>query len=84
MKRGGQPDEGTTVTNDAKLGFLAGIAGVLVVAVVYFQKGPVGVAAAPENRAAVAGAVSRPVASPAAVIGPAESKAARLPMPDDR
>lgn len=63
------------MTNDAKLGMLAGIAGVLVVAVVYFQKGPAGIAASPADKAAVAGsATAPPTVAPAAVAVPAEGR----------
>jgi hypothetical protein len=41
------------MTNDSKLGLLAGLAGVVVIAVVYYQKPAVANAAAPPQPAAV-------------------------------
>ena len=53
-----------------KLGLLAGVAGVLAVAVVYFPKGPAA-NAAPADRAVAAGtAAAPPGVPPAAVVVP--------------
>ena len=55
--------------SDAKLGLLAGVAAVLVVAVVYFQKEPdTALPAPPAETAVVAGAP--PTVPPAAVLVP--------------
>ena len=55
--------------SDAKLGLLAGVVAVLVVAVVYFQKEPDGsMPALPVETAAVSGAA--PTVPPAAVLVP--------------
>jgi hypothetical protein len=57
------------VTNDMKLGLLAGVAGVLAVAVVYFPKGPAATAA-PSVAVAGGSAAAPPGVPPAAVVVP--------------
>lgn len=61
------------MSNDSKLGLLAGVAAVILIAVVYFQNGPQGTAAA-SNRQAPTKPAAAPVSALSAV-APAASAA---------
>lgn len=67
------------MANDAKLGLLAGVAGVLLVAVVYFPKAPAGLAAGPASQPVAGTAAAPPGVTPAAVVVPTGNGAGARP-----